>query len=122
MAGGGYRLIDFHKRGNAVNWRTVSDRAFAKEPASAALWRAHFARFLVVRLIILAAFLSAPFLAFAQTEPQKTATDQVAALRGTVSATEKGYALTGAIVTLSGDSTQIAGQAVTTDENGRYEF
>jgi len=81
-----------------------------------------FGVFWVLRLIILTAISSVPFIAVAQTESQKPATDQMASLRGTVSATEKGYALTVATVTLSGDSTPVTQQAVTTDVNGRFEF
>jgi Carboxypeptidase regulatory-like domain/TonB-dependent Receptor Plug Domain len=105
-----------------VNWRTVSDSSFAKEPSSPELWRVHSACFWVLRLIILAAISSVPFIALPQTESQKPATDHMASLRGTVSATEKGYALTGATATLSGDSGQVAQQVVTTDDNGRFEF
>lgn len=122
MAGGGCGSIQFRKRGNQVNSRTVSNSSFAEETSSTDLWPVLSARFWVLRLIIVAAFSSVPFIAFAQTEPQKPATDQMASLRGTVSATEKGYALTGATVILSGDSVQAAQQAVTTDDNGRFEF
>ena len=48
-------------------------------------------------------------------------TDQVS-VRGTVSASEKDYALAGANVTLSSDSLHLVQFAIETDDNGRYEL
>src|SRR5271157_2032086 len=52
----------------------------------------------------------------------KAGTAHEASIRGTVTTTEKGYAVTGAIVRLSGNPVPSAPLSTQTDENGHYEF
>jgi hypothetical protein len=58
----------------------------------------------------------------AQKAAPKTANDQLAALRGKVTATQDGSVLVGATVKLSPALPAGVSQTVETDENGRYEF
>jgi Carboxypeptidase regulatory-like domain len=73
-------------------------------------------------LAVVCVLLGGAFLTFAQKATPKTSNDQVAVLRGTITATQDGSALVGATVKLSQTPQSGTPLAVETDENGNYAF
>ncbi len=114
--------FDISKKGIEVNPSFNLSRPSAKGPSIRYAWRAHAAWFWASGFIILL-FSSPGFsLAFGQKDTPKASTAHEASIRGTVTTTEKAYAVAGAIVRLSGNPVPSAPLSTQTDENGQYEF